>query len=91
MDQIEFCDVEKPLSCVSKTASNSTSGKLLFDVDVKKRIFKDKDDVDYDAADLPIKIQREDCLCDWRYCNSSYRIIWKWYIVVISVVFKSIL
>ena len=46
MDQIEFCDAEKPLSCVSKTASNSTSGKLLFDVDVKKRIFKDKNDVD---------------------------------------------
>ena len=91
LDQIEFCDFDQPLSCESKTASNSTSGKLVFDVDVKERFFKNSDDINYDADDIPIKLQREDCLCDWRVCNSSYRSSFNWFIIVISVLCKFIL
>ena len=54
LDQIEFCDFDQPLSCESKTASNSTSGKLVFDVDVKERFFKNSDDINYDADDIPM-------------------------------------
>ena len=91
LDQIEFCDFDQPLSCESKTASNSTSGKLVFDVDVKERFFKNSDDINYDADDIPIKLQREDCLCDWRVCNSSYRASFNLFVIVISVLCKFIL
>ena len=88
LDQIEFCDFDQPLSCESKTASNSTSGKLIFDVDVKERYFKNYADVNYDASDIPVKLQREDCLCDWRLCNGCDLVVFKWYIISISVLCK---
>lgn len=90
LDQIEFCDFDQPLSCESKTASNSTSGKLVFDVDVKERYFKNNANVNYDANDIPVKLQREDCLCDWRLCNGCDLVVLKWYIISISVLCRFI-
>ena len=90
LDQIEFCDFDQPLSCESKTASNSTSGKLVFDVDVKERYFKNSANVNYDANDIPVKLQREDCLCDWRLCNGCDLVVLKWYIISISVLCRFI-
>ena len=85
LDQIEFCDLNQPSNCESKTASNSTLGKLVFDVDLKKRVFKGQTDVSYDLSEVPIKIQREDCYCDWRFCNGCDQIFCKWYIIAISI------
>jgi len=90
LDQIEFCDFDQPLSCESKTASNSTSGKLVFDVDVKERYFKNSANVNYDANDIPVKLQREDCFCDWRLCNGCDLVVLKWYIISISVLCRFI-
>ena len=93
LDEIEFCDSKQPSICESKTASNSTSGKLVFDVDLKERLFNGVGDVNYNGyrSELPVKIQREDCYCDWRYCNGCDKIRLKLYIMAISVLCKFIL
>ena len=88
LDQIEFCDLNQPSKCESKTASNSTLGKLLFAVDVKQHLFKGQTDVSYDLSEIPVKIQREDCYCDWRFCNGCDQIAFKWYIIAVSILCK---
>ena len=92
LDEIEFCDSKQPSICESKTYSNSTSGKLVFDVDLKERLFNGVGDVNYNGyrSELPVKIQREDCYCDWRYCNGCDEIRLKWYIIAISFLCKLI-
>ena len=91
LDEIEFCDSKQPSICESKTGSNSTSGKLVFDVDLKERLFNSVVDVNYNGQWIPVKIQREDCYCDWRDCNGCEIIAMKWYIIAISVISKFIL
>ena len=59
----------------------------MFEVDLKKRYFKDDNDVKIDAERIPVKLQREDCLCDWRLCNSGDMIVFKWQVIVISIIF----
>ena len=88
LDQIEFCDINQPSNCESKTASNSTLEKLVFDVNLKERLFKGQSDVNYDISEIPVKLQREDCYCDWRFCNGCDQLVWKWYIVAISILCK---
>jgi hypothetical protein len=86
-DQVEFCDFDKPLSCKTENAPNSTSGTLVFEVDLKKRYFKDDNNVKIDAERIPVKLQREDCLCDWRLCNSGCIIVFKWQAIALSIIF----
>ena len=93
LDEIEFCDSKQPSICESKTASNSTSWKLVFDVDLKERLFNGVGDVNYNGyrSELPVKIQREDCYCDWRYCNGCDMIRLNVYVMAIFVLYKFIL
>ena len=60
---------------------------VVFDVDLKERLFNGVGDVNYNGyrSELPVKIQRQDCYCDWRYCNGCDKIRLKLYIMAISV------
>ena len=95
VDQIRFCDSNVPGDCeyISKLhweQKERPSGKIVFDLDLKQQIFNGDEEITYDTdfSRLPVKMQTENCLCDWRLCNSNDRVLWNWFIIAISTVFN---
>ena len=85
-DQVEFCSSDQPSSCkISQNAVNSSSNRLIFEVDLKKRYFSKDKDVRIDAERIPVKLQREDCLCGWRLCNQGLTRSGNIYIILVSI------
>ena len=85
-DQVEFCSSDQPTSCtISQNAVNTSSSRLIFEVDLKKRYFTKDKDVRINAERIPVKLQREDCLCDWRLCNKGRNGSGNIYIILMSI------
>ena len=85
-DQVEFCSTDQPTSCkISQNAVNSSSSQMIFEVDLKKRYFSKDKDVRINAERIPVKLQREDCLCDWRLCNNGLNSSGNVYIIWMSI------